>query len=340
MKKIILFLLLFLYINNQHHTYSANIIQTDHVYTYEELTDDLHELAKTYPKIIQITALIETDYGKSIWAVKLGNGKTSVLLNGAHHAREWLTSTLLMKMIETYAEAYEANTKINGFSPKILDDVSIWIVPMVNPDGVTLEQFGLHAYPFFMHEKLLYMNENEQNFNRWKANANGIDLNRQYPAGWNELKGVKPVPSYKMFKGMHPFQAEEVQALVNFTYRVKPEIAVSYHSSGQVIFWGIDAWRLTHTTDAAEKEYEIVDKLSALTQYKLAKPAPTQQGGGYTDWFSSEFQKPAFTIEIGALVNERSLPLSAFPEAWKRNKSVGLMIAEKAQNLKKSENER
>ncbi|WP_181833254.1 M14 family zinc carboxypeptidase [Bacillus taeanensis] len=339
MKKTILFFLPFLYINNYHSACAANIVQTDHVYTYENLTNDLYELANTYPNIIQLTALTETDYGRKIWAVKLGNGETSVLLNGAHHAREWMTSMLLMKMIETYAEAHKTNTPISGLSPAILDDVSLWFVPMVNPDGVTLQQFGLEAVPFFAHEQFLQMNKGIENFNRWKANGDGIDLNRQYPVGWEQLKGVTSSPSYKMFKGTRPLQAKEAQALVHLTKNIQPEIAVSYHSSGQVIFWGIDAWRLTHTTDAAEREHSIVDKLSAVTHYKLAQPGPTEQGGGYTDWFASSFQKPAFTLEIGELVEEQSLPLSAFPEVWKRNHLIGLIIAEQAlhlQNMKKA----
>lgn len=59
----------------------------------------------------------------------------------------------------------------------------MWFVPMVNPDGVTLQQEELKAFPISLHASLLEMNEGSKNFKRWKANAKGIDLNRQYKAG-------------------------------------------------------------------------------------------------------------------------------------------------------------
>lgn len=306
----------------------AHIIETDEVYTYEKFTEDLVELAHLYPNLITYKSLTITPNGKNLWAVKLGTGNTSILINGAHHAREWMTSTLLMNMIATYAEAYKNNKLVVEFDPAILDDVSIWFVPMVNPDGVALQQYGLDAFPSYLHPFLIKMNEGSLNFKRWKANLNGIDLNRQYPANWENLKGVSNKPSYQFYKGREPLEAGEVKALVAFTHEIKPEIAVSYHSTGNVLFWGFHQLGLTHTTEFTQDYYNIAEKVSKLTRYKLEEPASHQQGGGYTDWFIQEFEKPALTVEIGALINENSLPLEAFPDIWERNKTIGLFLAE------------
>lgn len=308
----------------------ANIVETENVYTYERLTEDVIELSKTYPELITYQSLTTTSNGRKIWAIKIGKGETPILINGAHHAREWMTSSLLMKMIETYAEAYQLKRKVEGMDLSILEDVSIWFVPMVNPDGVTLQQYGLHAFPIDLHPRLKKMNKGSSNFIRWKANLQGIDLNRQYPANWEKLKGVNRKPSYQFYKGKKPLQASEVKALVDFTRRIKPEIAVAYHSSGNVLFWGYHQWGLTHTTDFTQDYYEIAEKVAEITGYELEEPASHQQGGGYTDWFIQEFEKPGLTIEIGSLVKERSLPLNEFPEIWARNKTIGLFLANKA----------
>ncbi|MEC1721787.1 M14 family zinc carboxypeptidase [Schinkia azotoformans] len=308
----------------------AEIVETDEVYTYESLTEDLLELSKLHPNLITYKSLTTTPYGREIWAVKIGHGKPTVLIHGAHHAREWMTSTLLMKMIETYADSYKKDKKVGGYESNILEEVSIWFVPMVNPDGVTLQQMGLFAFPSSIHPSLVKMNKGSLNFIRWKANLNGIDLNRQYPANWENLKGVSNKPSYQFYKGTSPLEAIEVKALVDFTYEIKPEIAVSYHSSGNMLFWGFYEWGLTHTTNFAIDYFKIAEKVADMTRYKLEVPKSFQQGGGYTDWFIEEFEKTAFTVEIGSLIEDSSLPLDSFPLIWERNKAIGLFLAKRA----------
>lgn len=314
----------------------ATIVNPKEIYTYESLKQDMLELSDQYPNLITNTSLATTSYGRNIWAMRVGNGNTSILLHGAHHAREWMTSALLMKMAETYAEAYKDNQKVDGFQPEILDEVSIWFVPMVNPDGVTLQQLGLYAFPTYIHTSLIEMNEGSMNFKRWKANVHGVDLNRQYPANWESLKGVHSKPNYQFYKGSRPLEANEVKALVDFTYETKPEIAVSYHSSGNVLFWGIHHWGLTHTTIFTHDYYSIAEKVSDITNYPIEEPEFHQQGGGFTDWFVEEFNKPALTVEIGSLIEDNSLPLVAFPQIWERNRGIGLLLAKKALERKES----
>ncbi|WP_071394701.1 M14 family zinc carboxypeptidase [Bacillus tuaregi] len=308
----------------------AEIVEAEKIYTYEALSQDMVELATKHPDLITYKSLTTTSFGREVWGIKLGQGETTILMNGAHHAREWLTSTLLMKMIETYAAAYDNQQTVEGFHSKVLDKVSIWFVPMVNPDGVSLQQWGLQATPDILHPFLIEMNQGSLNFNRWKANLSGIDLNRQYPANWSYLKGVHSKPSYQFYKGTRPLEADEVRALVDFTYEVMPEIAVSYHSSGNMIFWGYHQWGITHTTEFMKDYYSIAEKVSELTRYPIEEPKSHQQGGGYTDWFIEEFAKPAFTVEIGQLIEDSSLPIDEFPDIWERNKMVGLFLAAKA----------
>ncbi|WP_246010331.1 M14 family metallopeptidase [Bacillus yapensis] len=308
----------------------ASIVNTKELYTYEALTEDIEELSSLHPNLISYKSLTSTGFGRKIWALKLGNGETTILLHGAHHAREWLTSALLMKMIETYAEAYDSSQSVKNIPTSILDQVSIWVVPMVNPDGVTLQQFGLYAFPAYIHSNLIQMNKGSKDFKRWKANLQGIDLNRQYPANWDGLKGVSLNPSYQFYKGTAPLEAKEVKVLVDFTYEINPQLVASYHSSGNMLFWGFHHWGITHSTEFTEDYYNIAEKVADLTKYELDEPETYQQGGGYTDWFVQQFKRPALTVEIGNLVEDTNLPLSSFPTIWERNKEIGLFLATKA----------
>ncbi len=158
---------------------TSNIVNPNQVYTYEILTQDIKKIATAYPDLIQYMSIGTTVYGREIWAVRLGKGEATITLNGVHHAREWLTTNLLMNMIEYYAKGYQEGKDLEGYKVKdILDKITIWFIPMVNPDGVTLQQKGLDAFPDEGHEALLGLNNNSQNFNSWKTNAQGIDLNR------------------------------------------------------------------------------------------------------------------------------------------------------------------
>jgi g-D-glutamyl-meso-diaminopimelate peptidase len=311
------------------HGKNKELIQSESVYTYEKMMKDLSLLSQKNSDMLDLVSIGKSTLGKEIPAIKLGKGKKHVLLVGSHHGREWLTTSLLMKMIETYADAYHKGYEVKNFNPTILDEVSIWFVPMLNPDGVEIQQKGMMSFPLIHQQLLLEMNENDLNFKRWKANGIGIDLNRQYPAGWKDIEGDPPYSSFHYYKGVKPLEAVEVRALVKFILEEDPLISIAYHSSGRVIYWSYK-----NDKRVKKRDQSIALKLSDLTSYELAKPPNKAVGGGLTDWFITFYKRPAYTLEIGYDVNETSLPLSVFPEEWKRNKAVGLMVAEQANKLK------
>ncbi|WML43184.1 M14 family zinc carboxypeptidase [Neobacillus sp. PS3-40] len=311
----ICFLLLFFEFQTIAH---AKIVQTNKPYTYGSMENDLHLLKAKYKENVEIRVIGYTHFGRKVSAVKLGKGEKSVLLVGAHHGREWITSMLLMKMLETYSADYQKDLS------QILNEVSIWFVPMLNPDGVTIQQNNIREFPPDQQNRIMFMNEGWDHFIRWKANGLGIDLNRQYPADWEALTDGPNVPSYQFYKGKSPFEAEEVIALSNFVKEIKPLIAVSYHSAGREIYWKYK------NGENFKRDRRIAKRIAKITGYKLGKPPKEAVGGGFTDWFITTYHRPALTIEISYLVGDRHPPLCVFKEEWKRNKNVGLVIAEEA----------
>lgn len=308
---------------------SDKIVQYTNLYSYDMMTKHLQQLQKTYPDAIQLQSIGKTAYNRDIWAVRVGRGDASIFINGSHHAREWITSILNMTMIENYARSYSDNTSFEGYPTKeILDHMSIWFVPMVNPDGVTLQQFGLDAFPKQEHSKLIQMNEGSIDFTKWKANAQGIDLNRQYDADWGNIRANSGKLFWWNYKGPRPVYANETKAMVEFTYRIKPEIAVSYHSSGEILFWNF------HTLPKnLERDRKLAAAFAQLTGYSLVKPTSNPSGGGYTDWFISTFNKPGFTPEVGVNVSNRHVPVKYFETIWKQNKKSGIWLASEGYKL-------
>ncbi|MFF2908756.1 M14 family zinc carboxypeptidase [Paenibacillus sp. NPDC057934] len=308
---------------------STAVVNPNQVYSYKVMQRDIEKLAALYPDLISYESLGQTAYGRDLWAVRLGRGPSVLSLNGSHHAREWMTTSVLMKMLDTYASAYYSNEKIGSYNVRsLLDSVSLWIVPMVNPDGVTLSQQGTAGLSASLASTLKKYNGNSNNFSRWKANMQGLDLNRQYPANWSTIKNAAPYPSYHNYKGTRPAQAPEVQMMMDFTRKVDPEITISYHSSGEIIFWNFN----TLSGNLARDKKLAVD-LHNLTGYSLVQPEKNPSGGGYKDWFIQEFKRPGFTIEIARYAGEGSVPLSEFNRIWSENKEVGLYSAKQSYDL-------
>ncbi len=308
---------------------SRSVVDAKATYTYERMTQDIQTLARTYPDVITYRSIGKTKYGRDIWAVGLGKGTATIFINGSHHAREWLTTTLNMTMIEQYAAAYTANRTYEGYNARAtLDKTTIWFVPMVNPDGVTLQQFGLSAFPASVHTALIRMNGGSKSFKRWKANPQGIDPNRQYDSYWSTLEDNIAYPFWRNHKGTAPVQTPENKAVVRFTHEIDPEIAVSYHSAGRIIYWSF------HTLPAnLPRDKRLASMFSGITGYRLMPQRSDSSGGGYTDWFITTFNRPAFTPEIGIKSGETNLPVSAFPEEWRRNKKIGLWLAQEGYTL-------
>ncbi len=302
---------------------AQSIIEGDRIYSFDEMEKDLFLLKERFP--IELQSIGKSEKGRDLWAARLGKGEKSLLLVGTHHGREWMTTSLLMKMLEKYAIAYKQGEKLGSYSPQLLDEVSIWFVPMINPDGVSIQQGNLSRLSFTEKIAIWQMNAYSFNWIRWKANAKGVDLNRQYPAGWNTVTAEVEKPSYQFYKGRRPFEAKEVQALSSFTQNIKPLIAVSYHTSGREIFWYYQNKR-KHVV----RDYMLAKKTAQLTRYKLSMPENHAMGSGFTDWFITEFERPAMTIELSYLVDETEPPLSVFPEEWQRNQFVGIMLVNEA----------
>ncbi|MCR2821427.1 M14 family zinc carboxypeptidase [Lederbergia panacisoli] len=308
---------------------AANIVNPNKVYSYDQMVKDIKKLGKTYPDLITYKVIGKSEYGRDIYAVSLGKGPATAFINGAHHGREWITTNLNMYMIEEYAKAYKKNSKIKGYNARnILNSTTIWFVPMVNPDGVTLQQQGLKAFPKSKHASLIKMNKGSTNFKRWKANAKGIDLNRQYNAGWKTIVNSPKGPSYAHFKGYSPASAAEVKAVLKLDAEINAEMAVAYHSSGRILYWNYKQDKATYKRDLV-----YARAINKLTGYPLVNAGKNPSGGGYTDWFIQAKKRPGFTPEISRPVYESSPPISEFKGAWKENQAVGLYVAQESAKL-------
>lgn len=273
-------------------------------------------LGARYP-FLQVSSAGKSVLGRPLWTLRLGRGENRVLYQAEHHANEWITTPLLLRFAEELAAAAGAGGEISGISAgELLDYAALCLVPAVNPDGMDLVTGELSAGEAYRSARAIAERYPRFPFpSGWKANIRGVDLNLQYPAGWEEARLYKygqgiTSPAPADFVGEAPLTAPEARALAELTERFEPALTLSYHSQGEVIFWN---WR-----DYAPENAASIGRLFAeLSGYRLLAEPAAPSSAGYKDWFLQEFRRPGYTVELGRGVNP--LPIGDFPAIYARN---------------------
>ena len=155
-----------------------SIVYTDVPYNSNILSFNIYELLKAYP-FLNIEVIGNSVLGKPIYSIKLGRGKKKVFYSASIHGNEWITSIVLMKFIEDYCNSYINKSYLyNQYIPDLFNSASIFIVPMVNPDGADLVTGNIFTSSYAYERALGIANGfPEIPFpSGWKANINGVDF--------------------------------------------------------------------------------------------------------------------------------------------------------------------
>lgn len=119
-----------------------SIVSTNVPYNSNVLRQNLTLLLRKYP-FLNVQTIGNSVLGKPLYVIRLGYGSKHVFYSAAFHANEWITTPVLMKFIEDYCISYVNRTNLYGyFSRSLFSSASIYIAPMVNPDGITLIFIG------------------------------------------------------------------------------------------------------------------------------------------------------------------------------------------------------
>lgn len=291
-------------------------------YTYKKLQDKIQQLKIAYP-FLEIGNIGYSVLGRSIPYIRIGIGKKEVFYNASFHANEWITTPVLMKFVEEYAIQYLINGKLNEFSARELyNSVSLYIVPMVNPDGVDLVTGGLQPVDnsYKNAEKIAENFPNIPFPSGWKANIEGVDLNLQFPAGWKQAKEIKyeqgfNKPAPRDYVGDGPLVAPESLAVYNFTLEHNFRLVIAYHTQGKEIYWNFQNYN--------PPMGEIIgQEFSRVSGYELAEVPYNSSFAGYKDWFIQDYNRPGYTIEAG--IGENPLPIQQFEEIYEDN--FGILV--------------
>ena len=230
-----------------------------------------------------------TAQGRPVEAVRIGIGQRRVLMTAAHHGNESVTALLLERLLRAYCRGIRLKGQLFGFSCRGLYRRStLYAVPLVNPDGAALAQTN----------------------RLWKANANGVDLNLNYPARWEAAKAMKAqMPGPRDFPGFAPLDQPETMALAEYTKRIDPHTVAAWHTQGGEIYGPED---------------DFGRLLARESGYTLCQPPPESRNAGFRDWFEQEFCRPGYTIEAGR--GENPLPIPDLPRLYRENLPIFTLL--------------
>ncbi len=294
-------------------------------FDYEVFEKSVERFKTRYP-LCDVFSIGESVAKRKIFCIKIGWGANKLFYNGAHHGAEWITSALLMKFIEEYLEAYICGKRIFEMPADFLmENTTLYVVPMVNPDGVDISLNGARKYTADF-PRLFRQNNNSSDFSKWQANFNGVDLNHNYDALWGlsregeRREGIFG-PGPTKYAGDMPFSEPETKAMKKFTEGNDFKLTMSFHSQGREIYYSFDDKEPVYSCFLAKA-------LSLGSPYVVATPCGTASYGGYKDWYIDKFSGIGFTVEVGK--GENPLPMSDLNSIYRETIQIlvgGMKIA-------------
>lgn len=266
---------------------------------YSLLMEQIEELKKTTKYFIYG----KSELGEDLVAFELGEGDKTILVQGSIHAREYINSFLLISIIK-----YLKNFTLNGRAV---------IIPLSNPDGVRICLEGADFIENKEKRELVKNILSNSNQKLYKANANGVDLNVNFDAKWGEgASNTKISPSSENYIGPYPNSESEVKALIDLTIKESPFLTLSYHSKGNVVYYGFEGQK--ENTLLYQKKY--LDVIVSTTNYT---PIYTRNStGGYKDYCLYVLGILSFTIETGKDYLSHPIGLENLDNIFNENKDL------------------
>lgn len=290
-------------------------------YSYDNMCKDAKKLSELYPEIVKLSSIGQSVEGRNLLLIEFGRGNKKIFICGAHHAREYITTTYLMYCIDRYSYAYRHNQMWDKYNVReILDEITFCIVPMVNPDGVNIVQNGFEAsknYSALCNMPILDYPKN--GYRAWKANANGVDVNWNYDKDWSISKNKSQRPASMGFNGLSPCTEPETRAVSEYVDSIPFNAFLSFHSQGQLIYYADDTTTPTN-----------LDKLlKADTGFSFHYEKATGTGGSFFDYVYRKYGKVTITVELCPYVGAYPYPDTDFDRVLSPAKNIMLIVGSK-----------
>ncbi|HEX9153261.1 MAG TPA: DUF2817 domain-containing protein, partial [Candidatus Saccharimonadales bacterium] len=195
--------------------------------------------------------------GRSITAYSFGNGPDKIVVVGGTHGNERSS----VQLLNTWIEQLEANPS------RIASHLTIIVIPNINPDGYAAGQ---------------------------RTNANGVDLNRNFPSSDWKAGVIMPDQSYLEYGGgSQPLSQPESRALANYISGAGPRLVLTYHAAG-----GVVSPNESGDSVAIALEYARKSNVGYLSSDQTDTYFAYDTTGSLEEWLHDSLGIPALIIEL------------------------------------------
>ncbi|XP_059052554.1 carboxypeptidase B-like [Achroia grisella] len=189
----------------------------------------LDALERIYPSTCTITIIGKSVEGRDIKMLKISNSNasnTAVWLDGAIHAREWISTSVVTYIADHIARSFEN-------LPNSITNKDWYFVPVVNPDG--------YHYTHTL-DRMWRKNRSRDGNNI----TTGVDLNRNFGYNWGRTVGECNDPYHLNYRGTEAFSEPETSAIKDLIFYsgTQFKIFLTFHAYSEVI-----AFPWCHTAD-------------------------------------------------------------------------------------------
>ncbi|MDH7512320.1 MAG: M14 family metallopeptidase [Clostridiales bacterium] len=262
-------------------------------HSYKEIEADLDSLQAAHPNLAKVYVIGRSLEKRNIYALKISDNvsldeeEAEVFFLGCHHAREWISVEVPYLLGKFLLENYDTNAEVR----RLVNQSEVWIVPLVNPDGL---EYTIHYYRYWRKNRRLNAD-----------GSYGVDLNRNYGYLWGyDNKGSSPEPGSAVYRGTAAFSEPETRAVRDLFLQKNFRAMITYHSYSQVILY---PWGYTETPSGKDSLLrQIASQMSALMQpvngrlYEFGQASAKLYltNGTTDDWTFGTAGIPSFTIEL------------------------------------------
>jgi carboxypeptidase T len=304
-------------------------------HNYAETIAEVNAVVAAYPAIASKRVIGKSYEGRDIVAVKISDNvgtdeaEPEVLYDANHHAREHLTVEQALYLLGQFTKTYATDTRVKN----IVDTRELWIVPMVNPDGV---EYDIASGSYRSWRKNRQPNSG--------SSYVGTDPNRNYGYNWGCCGGSSGTTSSATYRGPSAFSTPEVRAIRDFVNsRVvggvqQIKAAIDFHSYSKLVLWPYGHTTANTATgmnaDQANTFATLGRQLAATNGYTPQQSSDLYiTDGDSLDWLWGVHKIFAFTFELypGSSGGGGFYPpASVIPTETARNRTAALMVAEAA----------
>jgi hypothetical protein len=223
----------------------------------------------------------QTHDGHDMFIMKISDNvgveedEPTMLVIPGHHSNEVNTNPVGLHAIAQFTEKYGVDPDLTA----IVDNNELFIAVTWNPDGL---------------EYVHFVSQNWRKNRRNNGGSFGVDLNRNYAAGWNAACSGSTSGSSGNYKGPSAFSEPETQTLRNMSLSEHFTKVVDFHSSGRETLWEFNC--TLHPW--ASYMLQTAQLMSAAAGYGNAERPPSAEGENYEWQFTQGHW--AHLIEIGA----------------------------------------